>query len=61
MLKNIISQGNYAIWSQVALVLFFVTFVGILCWVLNRKALPHFQYMSQLPNENDGCDQGEHS
>lgn len=59
MLKNIISQGNYAVWSQIALVLFFMTFVGILCWVFNRKTKDHFQYMSALPNSSEADQEGE--
>lgn len=59
MLKNIISQGDYALWSQIALVLFFLTFTCILCWAFSRKAQDHFKYMAQLPGENAPSQEGD--
>lgn len=59
MLKNIISQGDYALWSQIALVIFFLTFVGILCWAFSKKSGAHFKYMAQLPGETTSPQEGE--
>jgi len=59
MLKNIISQGNYALWSQIALTLFFLTFVFILLWVFRKHSGRHYQYMAQLPQQNESQYHGE--
>lgn len=61
MLKNIISQGNYAIWSQIALTLFFLTFVVILFWVFRKHSGSHYQYMSNLPNQKEIPGHGENN
>lgn len=59
MLKNIISQGNYALWSQIALVLFFLTFLCILLWAFSQKTRSHFQYMAQLTEDQTSSQEGE--
>lgn len=53
MLKNVISQGNFAIWPQISLVIFLLTFVAILCWVLAGKRKNHYDYMASLTLEEE--------
>lgn len=48
MLKEIISQGNFAIWPSISLLMFFITFSAILLWVRRKGNDDHFQYMADL-------------
>ncbi len=48
MLKHVISQGDFAFWPQLSLVIFCVTFIAILAVTLRRGAKPHFEYMADL-------------
>lgn len=48
MLKELISQGNFALWPQISLVLFFATFAAILLWTRRRGMDSHYRYMAGL-------------
>lgn len=54
MLKELISQGNFAIWPQISLVLFFATFTAVLLWTRRRGADTHYRYMAGLTLEDAG-------
>ena len=55
MLKTLISQGyNWAIWPQISLVIFTLTFVGILFWVTRKKSADHYRYMADLAIDDNG-------
>lgn len=54
MLKTLISQGNWAIWPQISLVIFTLTFVGILLYATRRKAADHYRYMANLTMDETG-------
>ena len=51
MLKNVISQGDFAIWPILATLIFAVTFLGILIWTWRKGTKKHYQYMSNLALE----------
>ncbi len=54
MLKNIISQGNFAIWPQISLVLFLLCFTGVLIWVYRRNAGKHYDDMANIVFDESG-------
>ena len=55
MLKTLISQGhNWAIWPQISLVIFTLTFAGILFYVYRKKSADHYDYMANLATEENG-------
>ncbi len=61
MLKNLISQGNFAIWPEIATVIFAVTFLGILVWVFRKKTSGHYRYMANMIlDEQDKQPETEH-
>lgn len=53
MLKHLISQGNFAIWPQISMVIFAVTFIGILLYVTKGKDRKHYDYMADLALRED--------
>lgn len=48
MLKELISQGNFAIWPQISLMMFFLTFAGVLIWVWRKGSDNHYRYMAGM-------------
>ncbi|CAM2067239.1 Cbb3-type cytochrome c oxidase subunit 3 [Sulfidibacter corallicola] len=54
MLKQIISQGNFEFWPQLSLVMFLVTFAGILFWVYRKNSGKHYDDMANMILEDDG-------
>ncbi len=53
MLKNVISQGNFAIWPSISVVIFTLTFIGILIWISRKKAGKHYDYMANMLLDDD--------
>ena len=47
MLKHLISQGNFAVWPLISLVLFVAVFTAILVWV-SRRAKAQDDAMADL-------------
>jgi len=58
MLKNVISQGNFAIWPSISLVIFTLTFLGILLWIYRKNAAKHYHDMANMILDDD-CKQPE--
>jgi len=52
MLKQVISQGDFAIWPQLSLVVFTLTFIFIFLRVYRKKANPHYEQMARLAIED---------
>ena len=57
MLKQVISQGGFAFWPQLSLVIFTLTFLAILVWVSRKKASQHYQDMANLAIEDSQMEQ----
>ena len=51
MLKNVISQGDWALWPQLAMGVFTLTFIGILIYTVRRKAKDHYETMARMALE----------
>ncbi len=53
MLREMFASGNFTLWGIISLVIFFVVFVGTIVWIFRKGAKRQYDYMSQLPLEND--------
>lgn len=53
MLKNLISQGDFALWPQISLVLFLAVFSAILVWTFRIGSKRHYEAMGNLVLEDD--------
>ena len=51
-MKNVISQGDFAFWPQLSLIIFLVTFIAIIAWAYRRKARHHYDTMAKLVMED---------
>ncbi len=52
MLKQVISQGDFAIWPQLSLLVFTFTFLFILWRTYRKKVNPHYEQMARLAVED---------
>ena len=52
MLKNVISQGDFALWPSISTVLFLATFLAILVWVYRPHGRRHYEDMANLAVED---------
>ena len=55
MLKTIISQGDFAIWPEISLIIFCLTFLAILIWVNRKNSGKHYRYMADLVCDEQGA------
>jgi len=58
MLKNVISQGDFALYPSLAVVIFAVTFAFILFKTTRRKTADHYRSMAALAlddHEREQC------
>lgn len=58
MLKNVISQGDFAIWPILSTLVFFGTFLAILVWVYRPKGRKHYDHMAQLAMDDHSQKEG---
>lgn len=59
MKREAFSRLPETIWPTVGLILFLVTFIGILVWVWRRSSKSHYQRMSKLPLDETKEPRGE--
>ncbi|MDJ0835136.1 MAG: cbb3-type cytochrome c oxidase subunit 3 [Acidobacteriota bacterium] len=52
MLKNVISQGDWVLWPQLALGVFTLTFIAVVIWTARRKATDHYETMARMALED---------
>jgi cbb3-type cytochrome oxidase subunit 3 len=52
-LTDIMSAAGLSSWTEVALVLCFITFTAIVFWVFVVRSKPSYDHISQLPLDNE--------
>jgi cbb3-type cytochrome oxidase subunit 3 len=52
-LTDIMSAAGLSSWTEVALILCFITFVAIVFWVFVLRSKPSYEHQRSLPLEDD--------
>ena len=60
MLKNVISQGDFAVWPQAAAVIFTLTFLAILAWTYRKGARGHYASMAEMALDDPNTQEQKH-
>ena len=53
-LSDVMSAAGLSSWTEVALVLCFLTFAGIVVWVFFVRSKPSYDRLRNLPLDDDG-------
>ncbi|MCG6949048.1 MAG: cbb3-type cytochrome c oxidase subunit 3 [Acidobacteria bacterium] len=57
-LTDIMSASGLTSWTEVALILCFLTFTAIVVWVFAIRSKPSWEHQRNLPLEDDGSCEG---
>ena len=61
-LTDVMSAAGLASWTELALILCFVTFTAIVVWVFFMRSKPSYDHVRNLPLEDNGSVKGgDHS
>ena len=53
-LTDVMSAAGLSSWTELALILCFITFAAIVLWVFVVRRKPTYEYARHLPLENNG-------
>ena len=53
-LSDVMSAAGLSSWTEVALILCFITFAAIVFWVFVARSKPSWEHQRSLPLEDDG-------
>jgi cbb3-type cytochrome oxidase subunit 3 len=54
-LTDVMSAAGLTSWTEVALILCFITFAAIVVWVFFIRTKPSYDHVSNLPLEDNGA------
>lgn len=57
-LTDVMSAAGLSSWTELALVLCFITFVSIVVWVFVVRRKPSYDHLRNLPLDDDGPAKG---
>ena len=55
-LSDVMSAAGLSSWTELALVLCFITFAAIVVWVFFVRTRPSYDHLRNLPLEDNGAD-----
>ena len=55
-LSDVMSAAGLSSWTELALVLCFITFAAIVVWVFFVRTKPSYDHLRNLPLEDNGAD-----
>lgn len=61
-LSDVMSAAGLSSWTELALILCFITFTAIVAWVFLVRSRPSYDHLRNLPLDDDGAAKGgDHS
>jgi cbb3-type cytochrome oxidase subunit 3 len=55
-LSDVMSAAGLSSWTEVALILCFITFLAIVVWVFFIRSKPSYDHVSSLPLDDNGAE-----